>query len=608
MPIRIVCPSCSAALSVKDEFAGRAVKCPKCGGVIPPSQPAAPTPAAPAAAAPSPPPAAPAAPPPPEPQKSPFEGLDEPAKPAKSGPKITGKPVSRSSRDEDDDDRPRRRDRDRDDEDDRPRKRRDDERDEDRPRKRDRDRDEGDRNRERDRERGGRDEERKGGSKERAAAMATGDAERGERARDKDGDRERERGERGERDDRGRNDGDRDRPGKRRRRDDDEDGPPRGKKQGGGGAGTVLAILGGLFLVCCGGGGGLAYYLYTKARDKAQEIVKAIEESNWKVTQFGYDQLKVGTTTRTKADESLGKGRIATADDLPKVFANDPGRTDAWVAKVNAKRAVVWQNGEDYIIAAFHPNSEGESRLQAKEWRPKSGASLKAGELDDAKFVQQHPTISPTTELRAEDLSKERKDDSFVTDEKYKDKTFVVTGKFINIYAYEGEPKVVLEGKPPSAPGKSDGGEITCKLAPGQTPFAYSRGQRLKISGKYSGGLGADVTFENCTIKGGEADPSVTVTADKLIADYGNKATADATYKDKELTITAARIESIEGGFATATPAGKKNSPRKIYVSFDTNLKNKFTNFRVGSTLKIKGKCTGIRDDEIQLDGAWFAP
>ena len=25
MPIRIVCPSCSAALSVKDEFAGRAV-------------------------------------------------------------------------------------------------------------------------------------------------------------------------------------------------------------------------------------------------------------------------------------------------------------------------------------------------------------------------------------------------------------------------------------------------------------------------------------------------------------------------------------------------------------------------------------------------------
>ncbi len=35
MPIRLTCPSCSATLSVKDEFAGRAVKCPKCNGVIP---------------------------------------------------------------------------------------------------------------------------------------------------------------------------------------------------------------------------------------------------------------------------------------------------------------------------------------------------------------------------------------------------------------------------------------------------------------------------------------------------------------------------------------------------------------------------------------------
>jgi len=61
MPIRLTCPSCSATLSVKDEYAGRAVKCPKCGGVIPASQPAAP--AAPAAA-PPPAKATPAAPPP----------------------------------------------------------------------------------------------------------------------------------------------------------------------------------------------------------------------------------------------------------------------------------------------------------------------------------------------------------------------------------------------------------------------------------------------------------------------------------------------------------------------------------------------------------------
>lgn len=36
MPLRVVCPSCSTQLSVRDEFVGRPVKCPKCDGVIPP--------------------------------------------------------------------------------------------------------------------------------------------------------------------------------------------------------------------------------------------------------------------------------------------------------------------------------------------------------------------------------------------------------------------------------------------------------------------------------------------------------------------------------------------------------------------------------------------
>ena len=45
MPLRVVCPSCSSQLSVRDEFAGRAVRCPKCGGVIPPdSTPDSPSP------------------------------------------------------------------------------------------------------------------------------------------------------------------------------------------------------------------------------------------------------------------------------------------------------------------------------------------------------------------------------------------------------------------------------------------------------------------------------------------------------------------------------------------------------------------------------------
>jgi eukaryotic-like serine/threonine-protein kinase len=37
-PIRITCPHCSAALSMRAEHAARKVKCPRCGGVIPPRQ------------------------------------------------------------------------------------------------------------------------------------------------------------------------------------------------------------------------------------------------------------------------------------------------------------------------------------------------------------------------------------------------------------------------------------------------------------------------------------------------------------------------------------------------------------------------------------------
>jgi|GEM_PF-2611405 len=108
MPIRIVCPSCSAALSIKDELAGRALKCPKCGEVIPASQSPPSTQSAPT----------------PSPQKSPFEELDEPAKPAKTGSKVTGQPAARAKKvDEDEEERPtkKRKKRDEDeDEDDRP--------------------------------------------------------------------------------------------------------------------------------------------------------------------------------------------------------------------------------------------------------------------------------------------------------------------------------------------------------------------------------------------------------------------------------------------------------------------------------------------------------
>lgn len=77
MPIRLVCPSCSAALSVKDEYAGRAVRCPKCGGVIPGTASAA----APSASKPALPSPLPPVPQEPKAAQNPFEVVNETEEP-----------------------------------------------------------------------------------------------------------------------------------------------------------------------------------------------------------------------------------------------------------------------------------------------------------------------------------------------------------------------------------------------------------------------------------------------------------------------------------------------------------------------------------------------
>lgn len=128
MSVRIVCPSCSAQLNIRDEHAGRPVKCPKCSYVIPASQ--AHSPAAPEGAA-LPPAPAPTAGPPPLPQPPPPMNLED-APPAPGRP--TAKPAETRpqprGRDEDDEKaRPRKRSRRRDNDD-------DDDYDQDRPRRR----------------------------------------------------------------------------------------------------------------------------------------------------------------------------------------------------------------------------------------------------------------------------------------------------------------------------------------------------------------------------------------------------------------------------------------------------------------------------------------
>jgi hypothetical protein len=93
MPFRINCPACSAILNLKDELAGRAVKCPRCGDLVPAT---ATQPPAPAAA---------------------FEVVEDDAPPAppspaaksKAAPAAKPQPAATLDEDDEDDPRPKRR-------------------------------------------------------------------------------------------------------------------------------------------------------------------------------------------------------------------------------------------------------------------------------------------------------------------------------------------------------------------------------------------------------------------------------------------------------------------------------------------------------------------
>jgi hypothetical protein len=333
MPIRVTCPACSATLSIRDEYAGRAVKCPKCAGLIPP-QPAAPptvSEAEPVATLPP--------PPPPAPEPAPTSAPDVSAKAETDAPP---KEKARDRGDDDEDDRPRKKKRrdDDDDDDDRPRKKRrddeDDYDDDDRPRRKRRDDDDDD-----------------------------------------------------------------DRPRRKRRRADDEDDDKpvvKPRYNAGKGSNTGVLVAGGALLVCllALGGGIYAYTQNEKANRETEAANAAAKEKADAAAAFlaKFDKVKVGDA-RGRADEALGNGRVATADDLGKVFRNssDAKKIVDWGAKVKDARVLLWQNDEAYALIALHPDADG--RVMAKSLRSKN-ASIDVGDLSDAAFLRKNPPKGET--------------------------------------------------------------------------------------------------------------------------------------------------------------------------------------------------------------------
>jgi predicted Zn finger-like uncharacterized protein len=534
MPIRITCPSCSATLSVKDEFAGRAVKCPKCGGVIPPAPPAAPSaPAEPPAASASPPPAPVAEKPPEtEPEEPAFEELDEPAKPAKTGGKITGKPVTRAKGADDDEDRPRRKD-------------------------------------------GGDD---------------------GDRPRRKD----RDAADRDERDDR---------PGRRRRREEDDDRPARGKKEGGSGGVLIVGIICGTLLLCCTGVAGLGYWFYTKAKEAVETVKEGLEKTNLRVNETTFRGLTVGSTTRTQAENTLGGGKIATAEDIEKALGADAAAADKWMSMVVRNRAVVWRNGDDFILAAFHPNADGTARLQMKEWRPKIGLSASAGEPNDAAFLEKYPPGKPVgpgpgggndeepppgplTEVTAEDLAQEYKDNESTADAKYKGKWLLVEGKVkqMDPGGKTDSPGVQLDGV---KAGKFDL-LVRCFCPPDEAGkvLNLTRGQAVTVQGKCVGNPAKTfVRLDHCRVKSFEKDPAIQTSAADLVAEFAKDfEAANEKYKDKEVFVTDAVVVSAGKGGSLARFRGDAGGAITLQANFASDQNDKLAKLRPGEKVRFKAR------------------
>lgn len=398
MPLRVDCPECSTQLSVRDEFAGRAVKCPKCGGVIQTTVPAAEQPP-PLPAAEQPPPLPPTAPVSKslDPLAAGFNFTDKPAAAKKddidagfnfSGPPPAGdRPNDPMPTAEPVGPRPVGRPRDRDDDRDRPTSGR--------PRPRDDDRDRG-----RPRRRPGRDD------------------------------------------------------------DDDYDDRPRRRRpppSSGGGAGKVLLIVGLVLLLLCGGVGAAVFFAVSKVKDVAQ---KRMEEMLNPATPDKYNRLVVGSPY-TNAEVVLGYAhRPATVADLTRAFQGaDAARIPDWTTKVQQNRVLVWEYSNNFVFVAFHPKADFTGRVQMKALFVAGSPSLFDGTPDDAQFAREHGgavkddpgTAQPVT-VTAATLIADYARGEIAADAKYKGKQLLITDASVE---EREDGKLTLRGPASKPEGKT---------------------------------------------------------------------------------------------------------------------------------------------------------
>lgn len=612
MPVRVTCPSCGTELAVRDEHAGRAVRCPSCKAVIPP-----------AGAAPAPPPLPPLLPPPVDPPGPPLSVVGPPplpgtvAPPRPAAPGRPGRPaviiapsVARSTAprpapmppplptqtpplppdppeeieitDEappplpaqepagefdftsapakpprDEDDRPRRRPR-RDEEadEDRPRRPRDDregEREGDRPRRRPRDDD-----RDEDRPRRPREETGDRPRKPRDEGEAGEDRPRRPRPDDRD---DRPRRPRDPRDD-----GDDDRPRGRGPRGGRDDGGPAKKSK----LPLILALVGGFLLLSCTGAAYGVYSLIKGAKAKLEQAANDFDGSVWdsgerndRVTREAEAKIRVGTTTRAEVEALLGPGRVAKQKDLAVVL---PGIRLEDAGRMREGRLLVWRNGPAAIVVGLYPDAAPTARVAAKAYTKVPAPPNERYEgMEDPPFVLQYghrpdPLLpantprpaDPPVVVSAEELAEAYADNPFKGDTRFRGKRVTVTGADTSFEPPKGAAYNLTLGcgKPlgPFAPSY-----VRCTVTAAQQDNARAvRPNPIRVTGTCLGMKGGKVEVADVSEVAAVGAPPAPQTGPAGAAGGGDRVSAEDLYKAYQAD-KAAADEKYKGKVVAVT-------------------------------------------------------
>jgi hypothetical protein len=334
--------------------------------------------------------------------------------------------------------------------------------------------------------------------------------------------------------------------------------------------------------------------------------------------------MRTMVMTRAEFEAKFGPGRALTADELARVLAgerDEQRESQKWAAKIEQGRAFVWQNGNDYLLAAFHPDAAATSRLQVCHFVGGAGIPKLhgpddrrktvlhwVGTIDDVQFLRQHPLRKPGSntgpvEVYAETLARDFQANLDAAAQKYTNLTVVVEGK-LDMITDRGDMIIATLGGIPR-PNSLIGFNIWCGMKPGAETglFRVSVGQAVCLRGKCVGSNDFFVHVVDCEFERAGRETAVATTAAALLSDYArSEKIADPVYKDKQVVVRRCRVVSVDPeGLLYLESMLAKPPAVKLRASCTRDLRARFTTVKPGDVVTIRGECAGVLVNEVSM-------